>query len=122
MVLEVVAQHLEDHLAEGEEIFVCFEVLILLGKPIVEHLDIDPPNNVVEEPRHARGYVLQNAHDFQVNGFARLHLLYDRGYFIQEFQELKYLPGVFHRVPELERNGGPSNGAGAEGFLDVLNF
>ena len=49
MMLEVVAKNLENYFTKGKEILIGFEVLIFFSKPVVQDLNIDPPNDIIKE-------------------------------------------------------------------------
>lgn len=49
MMLEIIAQHFKNDLTECKEILIGFKVLIFFCKPIVQYLNIDTPNDVIEE-------------------------------------------------------------------------
>ena len=69
VVLEVVSQHLEDQFTEGEEILVGFECLVVGRKPVVEDLNVDAPDDVVEEAGNTGHKVLKDGHNPHVDGF-----------------------------------------------------
>lgn len=64
VVLKIIPQHLENDFTQGKVILVGLEGFVLVGKPVVQNLDVYAPDYVVKETRNAGGYALQNAHYF----------------------------------------------------------
>jgi hypothetical protein len=92
MVLEIVIQHLEDDLAKGEEIFICFEILVFLGKPIIKYLGVDSPDDVIKDVRNTGHNMLKNAYNFLIERLVRLYFLDDGRDLVDKFEELEDFP------------------------------
>lgn len=96
VVLEIVAQHFENNFAQGEEILVGLEVLVLFGEPVVQHFDVDAPDDVIEEAGDAGHDALKYAHYLHIQGLLRLNLLDNRCDLVDEVQKLEYFASVLH--------------------------
>lgn len=104
LVLVVVAQHLEDDLAEGQSVLLGFEYFEFGGVPDADDVCIDGPDDVIEEVAEKGHEVFEDIDELEVDGLLGFDVFDDGCELVYPLQKFEYLARVLHGASDLMRH------------------